>query len=657
MAKKSKRPASRGSVNNIILEILSTGDKYGYEIIKEVEEKTDGKIKLKQPSLYSSLNRFEDKDFVTSYWQDSEIGGKRHYYTITKKGLEYYEDSKKSAFDKIEFKNKQNRLSKQTKTTTPSEVNQTIEFEEDEDLYLTQPDMSLFELDDEDIDVTSDEYIKNLSSNNEDSDTNESDSEKNFLEEVELLEEDYFEDFDEIDENNNEVDFYDDEEELTQIDEVKNLDDLFEEIKVENARIESISNNSESSKTEITIDPIDWKLNKQTFTSSEYDQEKHDESMKILYGNIENNMVIDNEEQNKEDKRKSIEILNNTSELKEDNIIPLKEEVSIELKNAEQENHNKTIEEKKYIIDEDGIIKIENKDNDNQKTNRVFDNVIYRTSQTGHNITTYNDLGLSKHSAFSRQTSNFKSITEEEKPKEEVKQQPKVDINYKSILGELYTNDSLDDDVNDTPTPLETNNEDINDEYNYKASIITDEIKEDLPKQNSEEIIQDFEESGVKIKLAQKDNIDKNERDYEFVLINKLKFAFGLIMFFLMSLELTITLLILKGSGLIYTKDYLIYGIGYACIFAISLIYILPILFNKTKRKEKTHRFSYSIVIGSLAFLICCVFTYAINTFIGLNISNINLYASSVLVPTILAFNFIVGPLVYNLLAKNKNFY
>ena len=42
--KKRKRNASRGSVNNIILRTLSNGDKYGYEIIKEVEEYSNGKI-------------------------------------------------------------------------------------------------------------------------------------------------------------------------------------------------------------------------------------------------------------------------------------------------------------------------------------------------------------------------------------------------------------------------------------------------------------------------------------------------------------------------------------------------------------------------------------------------------------------------------------
>lgn len=85
-----KRPASRGFVNNIILESLVGGDKYGYEIIKEVEKQSNGKIILKQPSLYSSLKRFESKGFITAYWSESDIGGRRHYYTITELGKNHY---------------------------------------------------------------------------------------------------------------------------------------------------------------------------------------------------------------------------------------------------------------------------------------------------------------------------------------------------------------------------------------------------------------------------------------------------------------------------------------------------------------------------------------------------------------------------------------
>ena len=94
--KKRKKIASRGSVNDIILKTLVGGDKYGYEIIKEVENYSDGKIILKQPSLYSSLTRFEEKGYVSSYWGDSDIGGRRHYYHLTEMGQNYYDSQIKS---------------------------------------------------------------------------------------------------------------------------------------------------------------------------------------------------------------------------------------------------------------------------------------------------------------------------------------------------------------------------------------------------------------------------------------------------------------------------------------------------------------------------------------------------------------------------------
>ncbi len=80
----------RGHIDTIILKILFSGDKYGYEICKEVEERSNGTYELKQPTLYSCLKRLEDKGFISSYWEDSDIGGKRHYYKLTDSGKEEY---------------------------------------------------------------------------------------------------------------------------------------------------------------------------------------------------------------------------------------------------------------------------------------------------------------------------------------------------------------------------------------------------------------------------------------------------------------------------------------------------------------------------------------------------------------------------------------
>lgn len=88
----------KGKLSSIILSALSQGDKYGFEIISEIEKQTNGMVVIKQPSLYSSLKRMEDQDLISSYWMDSEIGGRRHYYRLTDYGKKQL-DQWKSDFD------------------------------------------------------------------------------------------------------------------------------------------------------------------------------------------------------------------------------------------------------------------------------------------------------------------------------------------------------------------------------------------------------------------------------------------------------------------------------------------------------------------------------------------------------------------------------
>ena len=73
-------------INKLILRVLEDGDEYGLEIIKKIEKATNGKTVVKQPSLYSALSRMEKKGWISSFWRDSEIGGRRHYYSLTETG-------------------------------------------------------------------------------------------------------------------------------------------------------------------------------------------------------------------------------------------------------------------------------------------------------------------------------------------------------------------------------------------------------------------------------------------------------------------------------------------------------------------------------------------------------------------------------------------
>lgn len=83
----------RGHINTIILRTLYERDKYGYEIIEEIESKSHGQYTLKQPTLYSALKRLESQGYINAYWKTDEVsqGGRRKYYTLTDNGREIAE--------------------------------------------------------------------------------------------------------------------------------------------------------------------------------------------------------------------------------------------------------------------------------------------------------------------------------------------------------------------------------------------------------------------------------------------------------------------------------------------------------------------------------------------------------------------------------------
>lgn len=76
----------RGNIDAIILCTLSGGDSYGYEILKDVLERSQGAYEMKEPSLYTSLKRLEGQGFVESYWGDETQGARRKYYRVTPEG-------------------------------------------------------------------------------------------------------------------------------------------------------------------------------------------------------------------------------------------------------------------------------------------------------------------------------------------------------------------------------------------------------------------------------------------------------------------------------------------------------------------------------------------------------------------------------------------
>lgn len=84
---KYESQMKKGVLDMLVLKLLSKDEKYGYQIISELKDKSDGRFTLKEGTLYPVLYRLEDDALVQSKW--SEAKGKqvpRKYYIITDEG-------------------------------------------------------------------------------------------------------------------------------------------------------------------------------------------------------------------------------------------------------------------------------------------------------------------------------------------------------------------------------------------------------------------------------------------------------------------------------------------------------------------------------------------------------------------------------------------
>jgi PadR family transcriptional regulator PadR len=73
----------------LFLKILDEKDCYGYEITHSLSERTNGKINVKEGTMYPVLYKFEELGYITS---EKRLVGKRMtrvYYHLEPSGKEY----------------------------------------------------------------------------------------------------------------------------------------------------------------------------------------------------------------------------------------------------------------------------------------------------------------------------------------------------------------------------------------------------------------------------------------------------------------------------------------------------------------------------------------------------------------------------------------
>ena len=80
------RELKKGSAELVILALLETRARHGYEMSHIIEQRSDGDVTFKVASLYPLLYRLERRGWIAGQWVEKEGQRRRRYYKLTRDG-------------------------------------------------------------------------------------------------------------------------------------------------------------------------------------------------------------------------------------------------------------------------------------------------------------------------------------------------------------------------------------------------------------------------------------------------------------------------------------------------------------------------------------------------------------------------------------------
>ncbi len=91
---KLERELMRGAAPTAVMQLLSSGEKYGYELVEALSQKSNGVLAMGQSTLYPLLYNLEAKGLVTSR-VDEKGARPRRFYRLTASGRRKLADDTK----------------------------------------------------------------------------------------------------------------------------------------------------------------------------------------------------------------------------------------------------------------------------------------------------------------------------------------------------------------------------------------------------------------------------------------------------------------------------------------------------------------------------------------------------------------------------------
>ena len=81
----------KGSTRLAILQLVSEKERYGYEIVTSIRERTGGVLEVAEGNVYPALHALEAEGHITSAWREVEPGvPPRKYYRLTPQGRAHH---------------------------------------------------------------------------------------------------------------------------------------------------------------------------------------------------------------------------------------------------------------------------------------------------------------------------------------------------------------------------------------------------------------------------------------------------------------------------------------------------------------------------------------------------------------------------------------
>jgi PadR family transcriptional regulator PadR len=80
-----------GTLDLLVLRVLSRGELHGWGITNKLEQLSKSALQVDEGSLYPALYRMEDKGWIEAEWKMTENNRRAKYYTLTRSGRKQLE--------------------------------------------------------------------------------------------------------------------------------------------------------------------------------------------------------------------------------------------------------------------------------------------------------------------------------------------------------------------------------------------------------------------------------------------------------------------------------------------------------------------------------------------------------------------------------------